>query len=194
MEKIIQKFQEKKNIQSDIHEHLETFKRYAEECDTICEMGVRGIVSTWGFLAGKPKKLTSIDFQDPSIFGGNIEEVKNACAENNIEYEFILGNTLELDIEPCDLLFLDTWHDYQQLRMELYRHHKNVKKYIIFHDTNSFSFHNEDFYELYDQGRPESNLPKGLIPAIDEFVFSNPQWYIYERFANNNGITILKRK
>ena len=70
MKNLIEYFEEKKNIISDINEHLETFKKYSEECDTIIEMGVRGIVSTWAFMIGKPKKMISIDIIHPSEFGG----------------------------------------------------------------------------------------------------------------------------
>ena len=186
-------FEEKKNTSSDINEHLETFKRYAEECETVIEMGVRGIVSTWGFMMGKPKKLVGIDFDHPQNWGSDINEVYRLAQENNIEYEFRLQNTLTCDIEECDLLFIDTWHDYLQLKQELYRHHSKVKKYIIFHDTVSFGFKNELLYEDYSSDRKETNLPKGLVPAIDEFLSKNDDWFIYERFNNNNGLTILKR-
>ena len=192
MKNLIEYFEEKKNIISDINEHLETFKKYSEECDTIIEMGVRGIVSTWAFMIGKPKKMISIDIIHPSEFGGNIEEVYRLAKENNIEYEFRLADTLTCNIENCDLLFIDTWHDYLQLKKELHRHHNRVKKYIIFHDTVSFGFKNENPYENYNEEQ-EHNLPKGLNPAINEFCLANPNWYIHERFANNNGITILKR-
>jgi hypothetical protein len=194
MEKILQKLSDKINSASDINEHLDNLKKYASECDIIIEMGVRAINSTWAFLAAKPKKLVSIDFQHPSVFDVNIEEVSDLAKENDIDFEFRLQNTLECEIEECDLLFIDTWHDYLQLKCEIYRHEKKVRKYIIFHDTNSFGFRNEDNYETYSLGREETNLPKGLIPAIDEFLFSNKEWYIHERFANNNGITIIKRK
>jgi len=30
-----------------------------------------------------------------------------------------------------------------------------------------------------------------LEPAIDEFLESNKEWRVVERFANNNGLTIL---
>ena len=69
-----------------------------------------------------------------------------------------------------------------------------ANKYIILNDTYSFGFKDEDLYSEYDMGRKENNLPKGLILAVDEFLLYNPQWFIFERFANNNGITILKRK
>lgn len=185
-------FDKKKNISSDINEHLETFKRYSEECEIIIEMGVRGIVSTWAFMMGKPKKLIGIDISHPSEFGGNIEEVYRLAKEHNINYDFRLQNTLTCVIEECDLLFIDTWHDYLQLKKELHRHHDKVKKYIILHDTVSFGFKNENPYENYNEEQ-EYNLPKGLNPAIHEFCNSNSNWYIHERFAHNNGITILKR-
>ena len=35
---------------------------------------------------------------------------------------------------------------------------------------------------------------KGLWPAITEFLEENDNWELHERFTNNNGITILKRK
>jgi len=191
---IFEYYEHYKNVHSDINEHLETFKKYSSECETIVEMGVRGITSTWAFIMGQPKKMISIDFQHPEIFGGDINEVYRICSDLNINYEFRLEDTLECEIEQCDLLFIDTWHDFLQLKSELYRHHSKVNKYIILHDTNSFGFKNEDLYSEYDMGRKESNLPKGLISAVDEFLLHNSQWFIYERFANNNGITILKRK
>jgi hypothetical protein len=183
-----------KNTPSDINEHLETFKRYSSECDIIIEMGVRGITSTWGFLMGNPKKLISIDFQHPEVFGGDINEVYRVASDLGIEYEFRLEDTLKCEIERCDLLFIDTWHDFLQLKSELFRHHFKVNKYIILHDTNSYGFKDEDLYSEYDLGRQETNLPKGLIAAVDEFLFHNQDWFIFERFANNNGITILKKR
>jgi len=39
----------------------------------------------------------------------------------------------------------------------------------------------------------ETNLPKGLWPAIEEFLYHNRNWVIVEKKTNNNGLTILKR-
>jgi hypothetical protein len=186
-------FEFHKSNRTDINEHLETFKRYSQECDIVIEMGVRGIVSTWGFLSGRPKKLIGIDISHPAEFGGNLGEVYRLSEENNVEYEFRKQSTLECEIEECDLLFIDTWHDFLQLKKELFRHHSKVKKYIILHDTVSFGFSDESFYDDYSNIRKDTNLPKGLNPAIDEFLSYRREWYIHERFANNNGITILKK-
>jgi hypothetical protein len=192
MKTLDQIFQEKKEYPSDINEHLDTFRKYSEQCESVIEMGVRGIVSTWGFMMGKPKKMVGIDITHPSEFGGNLNEVYQIARENDIHYEFRLQNTLTCEIEECDLLFIDTWHDFLHLKKELYRHHTKVKKFLIFHDTATFAFKDEPLYDDYVNEREETNLPKGLVSAINEFCLNNPHWHLHERYANNNGITVLK--
>ena len=181
-------------IQPDnISEHLPTLKKYSEECDIVTEMGVRWIVSTWALLSGNPKKMTSIDLNHPSVFGGNIDEVYDTVNETSINFTFIESDSLKINIEPCDLLFIDTWHDYSQLKKELTRHHNNVKKYIILHDTNTFGYEDEPL-DWNNIEVIETNLPKGLCPAIDEFLMTNKEWVLWERKPNNNGLTVLKKK
>ena len=41
-----------KNGSSDIMEHLPTLYKYATECESVLELGVRGCVSSWAFLKG----------------------------------------------------------------------------------------------------------------------------------------------
>ncbi len=193
MELIHQKYQEKCSTISDINEHLPTLRKYAEECESIVEMGVRGIVSTWAFLSAKPKKLISLDLYHPSSFGGNLDEVIQLSSENGIKFEFVEKSSLEYEMPNADLLFIDTWHDYLQLKKEMFRHHSKVNKYIILHDTTTFGYTDESFYDEYGNSRPETNLPKGLYPAVDEFLFANKEWRLWEKKSNNNGLTILKK-
>jgi hypothetical protein len=193
MELINKKYQEYCSIISDINEHLPTIKKYAEDSDSIVELGTRGIVSTWAFLAANPKKLISLDLVHPSNLGVNLQEVIESSSKNGIEFEFVQMSSLEYEMPTVDLLFIDTWHDYLQLKMELFRHHSKVQKYIILHDTTTYGFKDEGFYHDYENPRPETNLPKGLNPAIDEFLFANREWKLWEKKTNNNGLTILKK-
>jgi len=193
MEKILHKYEQLRNTPSDINEHLPTLKKYAEECDTIVEMGVRNIVSTWAFLSAKPKKLISLDLYNPSVYGGNLDEVYDATNEIETDFSFVEGDSLTYNMNQCDLLFIDTWHDFLQLKKELNRHHKQVKKYIILHDTTTFGFKDENIYENYDETRDETNLPKGLYSAVDEFLSQNRDWVLWEKKPNNNGLTVLKK-
>lgn len=181
MNRLEQRYDVLCNVQSDINEHLPTLKRYTEECETVTEMGVRWVVSTYAFLSGKPKKITSIDFKHPIEYGGNLNDVIEIAKENNVEFNFVLGDTREIEIEETDLLFIDTWHVYEQLKKELEKHSPKTKKYIIMHDTTIFEYHGE------------SNGHVGLWPAVIEFLQKNEDWIIYERYGNNNGLTVLKR-
>ena len=117
----------------DICEHIPTLKRYALECEHITEIGVRAVNSTWGLLAGKPKKMISYDlyFAGPPMFpDADIASVFEAAREEGIVYGFIQESSLTANIEPTDLLFLDTWHVYEQLSRELLFHADKVKQYI----------------------------------------------------------------
>ena len=144
-------------------------------------MGVRNVVSTWALLLAKPKKLISIDLYNPAYYGPNdLELVQNCAVEYEIDFEFVIGNVLNMEIPECDLLFIDTLHNYNQLKQELSLHSNKVKKYIIFHDTESFRF------------KGETNNENGIWPAIEEFLEENKHWSVYEIFTNNNGLTIIK--
>lgn len=174
---------------SDINEHIPALIKYGEECNHITEMGVRGIVSTWAFLGSSPKKMISYDIQNPSKWGGDINSVKETADAYGIDWKFVLADVLKIEIEKTDLLFLDTWHAYKQLKQELKLHSSKVNKYIVFHDTTSYEFRDETSYEHWgDKWKPEGI---GIWKAIDEFLQDNPQWKIIERFHNNNGLTII---
>jgi hypothetical protein len=112
------------------------------------------------------------------------------ASELDVDFQFVLGNTLEIDIEQTDLLFIDTWHAYQQLKGELAKHHSKVNKYIVLHDTSNFEFQDETSYEEW--GWKGEN--KGIWPAVEEFLQERTEWELHERYTNNNGLTILKRK
>lgn len=190
----------------DINEHIPTLLKYGSECEHITEMGVRWITSTWAFLGSLPQRLISIDMRNPSTWnkGGKgenlaiinrgyntIEEVYDVAGDVGVDYKFIEANVLDIDIEETDLLFLDTWHSYKQLKAELNKFHPKVRKYIILHDTKTYQFTDETNYE--ELGKEWKAEGIGLQKAIDEFLENNHQWAIKEVFENNNGLTILER-
>lgn len=160
---------------SDINEHLPTLKRYAEQSESIVEMGVRSIVSTWALLAGKPKVLVSVDTEDPSYYGGDVWEVYDATNEEDIIFNFIKGSSLEVTIPEVDFLFIDTLHTYDQLTAELERHNSQVKKFIAMHDTNL------------------AGDPDHMRQAVNDFLDKHKEWEVAEHFDNCNGMTFLKR-
>jgi hypothetical protein len=160
-------------IESDINEHLPVLREYGEKVNHITEMGVRDIVSTYAFLAARPKQMVSYDIMP--IDTNHIHSLAPYT-----EYNFILGDTRQVMIEPTELLFIDTLHTYEQLKTELSLHAHKTSKFIIFHDTEIFGVRGQDGSE-------------GLLKAIDEFLEINPVWTTHLHLKNNNGLTILKK-
>lgn len=183
MEKIINLYNEKVTTKSDINEHLPVLRKYAEECEHITELGCRNVVSTYAFLAAKPKTLVSVDI-DPCP----VELADLLAKENSITFRFIKANDLDITLEKTDLLFIDTLHTYEHLSKELALHAPNVKKYIIMHDTEVFGY--KDYYGDKKYG---TTGKVGLQPAIKEFLEKNKSWTLHEELKNNNGLTILKK-
>lgn len=177
---------------SDINEHIPTLLEYASECKHITEMGVRAITSTWAFLGAAPEKLISYDMEDPSHYDSDIKMVYKVAERYGLNFYFIKADVLKIDIEETDLLFLDTWHAYDQLKAELEKHSIKAKKYIIMHDTTSYEYRDEPLTsENTFEGEKSSG--KGLWPAITEFLDLHNEWELHKRYINNNGLTILKR-
>lgn len=164
-------------IASDIHEHMPTLKRYAEQSDRIIEFGVGWGNSTWSLLAGHPKWMRSYDLKR---YEPHFSWTEAATKIAGMDFAFVMQNSAEAPVEPCHLLFIDSAHYYEHCKAELERHAWAVKNWIIFHDTTEFEFTNEN-----RQGR-------GLWPAIQEFLDSHPEWFIKERFTNCNGLTVLQ--
>lgn len=180
-------------IPSDINEHLPVLKKCAEESETITEFGVRGVVSTVALITGKPKKMLSVDLFHPSRWGrgAELDQIVNYAIQNNIDYKFLENDTRTIEIDNTDLLFIDTLHTYEQLKVELKKHGNKAQKFLIFHDTTLYAYvdeHNSYTNEIIVGDK------KGLWPAIEEFLFENPHWSILQRYNNNNGLTILQRK
>ena len=197
------KYEEMCNITSDINEHLPTLSKYASDCESAIEFGVRGCISSWAILNGlNESTATNKRFFLNDLSKCDIEEFlyKSQYCDVKINYEWI--NNLELNFEETyDLAFIDTWHVYGQLKRELNKFSKITNKYIIMHDTTVDEWHGESIRMRHnlpqrakDSGFSVNDISKGVWPDIEEFLLENLDWELHERFTNNNGLTILKKK
>lgn len=161
---------------SDIADHMPVLKRYAKECEHITEMGVREVKSTWAFLYACPEKMVCIDWDKTpfEVPRDKLNEAAILAGEAGIGFQFISADTTEIEIEQTDLLFIDTWHTYEQLLLELLTHSDKVNKYILAHDTSEKVF-------------------PGMSHAVDDFLKLNPQWELRLRLEQFPGLTALAR-
>ena len=187
-----QRFNENKHKQSDINEHLETLHTYAKLCKHITEFGTRHGESTSALLAANPDKLISYDlYKDDKIID---------YYNTHSNFTFNQNDTLKIQIEPTELLFIDTLHTHFQLLSELSAHSKNVSKFIILHDTTTYGTDDEPFYSAADivimSDAVQRSEKAGLNSAIADFLQTadGTNWEVKEIYTNNNGLTVLKRK
>jgi hypothetical protein len=159
---------------SDINEHCPTLRRLAAQASHVTEFGMRRGVSTLAFLAAQPARLITYDL----IRLAEVDSLQRLAG--GTAFEFRLGDTLSIDIELTDLLFIDTRHTAAQLSAELARHASKVRRWIALHDTQVYG-------EVGEDGGA------GLLSALRNFLASHPEWRIEERYLNNNGLIVLGR-
>jgi hypothetical protein len=160
---------------TDIHEHLPVLSDLTSQCSHVTELGVGWAQSTRAFLRHNVI-LHSYEYSpQPGIIDFFIDAKKSGR-----DVTLHIDDTRKVEIEPTDLLFVDSLHIYEQVKTELELHADKAKKYIVFHDTTSYA----------DNGEFGG---KGIWPAIQEFIDSHSEWQLVERRTNNNGLTVLKR-
>lgn len=169
-------YHEKCNEWSDIYYHLPKLKELSSQSTHVTEFGVRGGNSTIALLSGNPKTLISYDINPAPLFLFDLDK--------NTEFKFIQQNVLSVSIQPTDFLFIDTLHSYEQLSKELHLHSSKVRKWIAFHDTETFGLRGENY---------EGKIVDGLRKAINEFLEWNPSWKTIYQTSENNGLTIIQK-
>jgi tetratricopeptide (TPR) repeat protein len=158
---------------SDINEHLPILYELASRCRHVTELGSRTGVSTTALLFAQPDTLVCYDLKKYP----EIERLRALAGRTCFRFHKV--DVLQTDIEETDLLFIDTRHDYEQLREELRRHGGKARRYIVLHDTTTFG----------EQGETPGH--RGLWPAVEEFL-AEGTFRLTERYVNNNGLTALE--
>jgi hypothetical protein len=159
----------------DIAEHLPRLRALARGFDHVTELGTRGADgSTVAFLAAQPTWLCCYDIAPCH----SIERLVQMQGKTILQ--FVQADVLKVTLPETDLLFIDTWHVYEQLQAELWMHGDRARFHIAMHDTVTF-------------GQQGENGGRGLWAAVEEFCAAG-KWQIAEHYTHNNGLTILSRR
>ena len=164
------------SAEGDIRDHCPTLAALAGGCDHVTEMGSRSGVSTTALLYGQPRDLVCYDL-DPRP---ELDVLFQLAGRTRLAIH--AGDSLAAEIAETDLLFIDTFHEYEQAARELARHADKVRRYIALHDTTTFG----------EEGQVPGS--RGLWPAIREFLESRRDWRLLARYHHNNGLTVLGRR
>ena len=136
---------------------------------TITEFGPYQGCSTAAWINLRPKKFTTVD----RGIALDVDLFKRAAEEVGVEFNFIIGSDLEIEIEPCELLFIDTVHTEEQTFNELTLHSHKVSKYIAFHDVTAPRF--------------------GTLDGINRWWKDHPEWKLKYQDFDDCGFMVLER-
>lgn len=170
-----QRYMQARDQVTDIHQHVPTLRWLAMQAEVVVEFGVRTAVSTTALLAGQPRQLWSYDIRESP------QARELAALAGRTEFRFEVGDSRHVQIPVCDLLFIDTRHDADQLAAELAAHHRQVRRWIALHDTTTFGM------------RGETPGRDGLWPSLRNFLSDQPSWRVWKDYRHNNGFTVLRR-
>jgi hypothetical protein len=174
---------------SDIVEHLPLLRELSSRCEHVTEFGTRRANgSTVALLCGQPATFVTWDINPYAIISQQVADL--VVYAGRTKFEPRVGDTLKISpIEPTDMLFIDSLHTAKQLLEELKRHADpmvrpvSVRKYLVFHDTDTFGYRGEDGSE------------PGLRASIRYFqrCHAFPLWRLKEDLHNCNGLVVLQR-
>jgi cephalosporin hydroxylase len=159
---------------SDINEHLTELHDLIVRLNAqvVIELGVRYGNSTIAILHALEQT------------GGHLWSVDVAKQWNGIEsdrWTFIEGDDLSPEVmaqlpERAQVVFIDTYHGYQQTVAEIEAYKPRVQGVMAFHDTN---------VEVFDHHPPGSEPPFPVRQAVEDKLSGREM----KVFLHNNGFT-----
>lgn len=212
MEELDYHFDLARTTPSDIYLHVDVLRLLSTSCRSVLELGTRSCVSSWGFLKGLASSSAAIGTKtlvsNDLDYHPNVDIVRSVANKIGIKYKFIQKNDLKLDaadfggiLKEFDIVFIDTWHIYGQLKRELEKFQAYAAKYIVLHDTDIDAEHGEsvrmghDVIEMANiSGFPAEEITQGLQRAIHEFLEKHPDWFMLRAIHDGIGLTILARR
>ena len=215
------RYEELRRTPGDIVLHLPLLRELAAQSESVAELGVRHVVSSWAFLLGlvdssaraaaqlrgsgtaaalpPPQRvLHCLDIVDTPAVRTTLAPTGLAL---NVTVTFTKGDSARVVLPPVDLLFIDTWHTYGHLRRELALHAPRTRKLIALHDTECDGAVSEGVRMGWDLPSSAAaanysllEVTLGLKAAVFDFLAAHVgEWALHQHEPLNNGLTVLRR-
>jgi len=171
--------------------HLPRLRALAEGCALAVEFGVKRGASSAALLLGATHVISYDVRETPEA--RVLEQLAGA------RWEYRLEDSRAAACPPCDLLFVDSLHTYDQVRAELAAHADHVRRWLVFHDVLTFGTvgaKGESGEQIHPYRRGES-VPRdalGIRPAIDELLIRDRSWHIAASYSDSHGLLVLRRE
>lgn len=166
---------------SDFHEHVPTLKELAARCGHATEISAWQKPADVALAAGlgEQGRFTSVCRRAKPQW-------KHLAKYLGERFKGVEAEGAAVELEPTDLLFVDTEHDAEILFAILERHHAKVNKYIVVHCTETFG-------ETGDQRDAAGNAKPGVLQGLGQFLSRHMEWGVIRRDTNNHGLMVLSK-
>jgi hypothetical protein len=169
---------------AESNKQLYTVLRFACRCDSVTALTMNAYETASAFLSAKSAKIRVLNI-------GPVEESDSGVygrIANELAVDFKM-HQLKEDLEPTDLLYIDTPAEGNYRAMELGKYAPYVKKYIILPNTIKFALQPSPQIKLADDMKPI-----GLVFGVNHFLQTNDNWFILEHDDLDPGMTVLVNK
>lgn len=173
-----------------ISPHLPRLRHLAEGHGLAVEFGVKWGASSSALLLGADRVI-SYDIAETT----QARELVRAAGGR---WEYRLEDSRRAAVPFCDLLFIDSQHDYDQCKAELDAHADKVSRLLVFHDTITFGSvgakaETGEHKWQYVRGQSVPQEALGVRPAIDELMIRDQSWRIVAHYTDSHGLLVLRR-
>lgn len=177
---------------SAIAPHLPRLRQLASGLDAVVEFGVKRAASSSAFLLGA-EQVVSYDLVATP-------EAQALALAVGPRWQYRIQDSRTAPVEPCELLFIDSRHTFDQCDAELGRHAEAVLRWIVFHDSITFGSvgaDGESGLPMWAPTGPGQVVPPhclGIRPAIDALMVRDRTWHLAEHHLVSHGLLILERR
>jgi hypothetical protein len=164
-----------------LNNQLLAFVRYASRVRHVTILGAGNGLSLLAAMAAKPE---FVRLYDPVL--QDTQQYREVCASENINFAFNVCDLNSAEIEPTDLLYIDTHSEGNIKYTELKKYQSSVSRYMLVNNTYTHAHDAVTGIELSN-----GIQPCGVIHGINSFISECPNWHILEHLYYDPGLTVL---
>ena len=160
--------------------YYSSIRKYAEDCESISELGVRKAEEAVAMMAKGVDKVTLYDL----MYAGHINPIMEDLEEEGINFMCLPRNPIRDELDKADLFIISSIHTYNNVKMDLSEVKDKANKYIIVTGTEEFGYKNE---------AQQAGKKEGVVPAVEEFLQNNPKWEKIDQVPYGKGFIVMSK-
>ena len=171
-------YQNTLNLERDSNRHMPKLRELADNCKTVTDISIRQ--ESFIALAASKAEVVYSHSNEHNTLTDHVVKLRGKFVQR---LSAIPQNIIQ--IQPTDLLFLNTTHTANQVSKELAVFAPSVRHYIVLHNTM--------IYGETGEGHTEQAPVPGILLSVRHFMRQNPEWSVIYHSTEQFGLTVLSK-